>query len=88
MAHHSNFIFPDWFDKTFGKVIESPNFHKVHHQQQQVFTDSNYGNIFIFWDKLFGTFKNLPVREIKYGLEEFDTPKRQRFWYLMKSPFI
>lgn len=88
MAHHSSFVFPEWFDKTFGKIIVSPNFHKVHHHQQQVFTDSNYGNIFIVWDKLFGTYKNLSVHEIKYGLEEFDTAERQSFWFLLKSPFI
>jgi sterol desaturase/sphingolipid hydroxylase (fatty acid hydroxylase superfamily) len=62
--------------------------HKIHHHQQQVFTDSNYGLIFIFWDKLFNTYKELPVEEIKYGLEEFDNPERQTFWYLLKSPFI
>ncbi len=88
MAHHSNFILPAWFDNTFGKIIVSPNFHKVHHHQQQVFTDSNYGNIFIFWDKLFGTYKSLPVQEITYGLEEFDTAERQSFWFLLKSPFL
>ncbi len=88
LAHHSIFIFPTWFDNTFGKIIVSPNFHKVHHHQNQEFTDSNYGNIFIFWDKLFGTYKTLPVNEIKYGLEEFDTDKRQSFWFLLKSPFM
>jgi sterol desaturase/sphingolipid hydroxylase (fatty acid hydroxylase superfamily) len=88
MAHHSSFIFPQWFDNSFGKVIVSPNFHKVHHHQQQTFTDSNYGNIFTFWDKLFGTYKQLPVTEIKYGLQEFDTAERQNFWFLLKSPFI
>lgn len=88
IAHHSSFVFPEWFDNTFGKIIVSPNFHKVHHHQQQVFTDSNYGNIFIVWDKLFGTYKSLPVHEIKYGLEEFDTAERQNCWFLLKSPFI
>jgi sterol desaturase/sphingolipid hydroxylase (fatty acid hydroxylase superfamily) len=88
IAHHSAFTFPTWFDNTFGKVIVSPNFHKVHHHQNQEFTDTNYGNIFIFWDKFFGTFKTLPVSEIKYGLAEFDTDERQSFWYLLKSPFM
>jgi sterol desaturase/sphingolipid hydroxylase (fatty acid hydroxylase superfamily) len=88
MAHHSSFIFPEWFDKTFGKLIVSPNFHKVHHHQEQTFTDSNYGNIFIIWDKLFGTYKYLPLTSIKYGLEEFDTEERQSFWFLLKSPFM
>lgn len=88
VLHHSNFIMPKWFDKTFGKIIVSPNFHKIHHHQHQEFTDSNYGLIFIFWDKIFKTFKKIPVNEIKYGLSEFDNPNRQKFWFLLKSPFI
>lgn len=86
--HHSNYIMPKWFDKTFGKIFVSPNFHKIHHHQEQEFTDSNYGLMFIFWDKLFKTYKTLPVNQIKYGLKEFTEPKRQTFWYLLMSPFI
>ena len=88
IAQHTSFTFPAWFDNTIGKVIVSPNFHKVHHHQEQVFTDSNYGNIFIFWDKLFGTYKTLPIQDIKYGLAEFDSTERQSFWFLLKSPFL
>lgn len=88
VLHHSNFIMPNWFDKIFGKVIVSPNFHKIHHHQHQAFTDSNYGLIFIFWDKLFKTYSRLPVKEIKYGLKEFDKSNRQTFWFLLKSPFF
>lgn len=88
IAHHAQFIFPLWFDHTVGKIIVSPNFHKVHHHQNQKYTDSNYGNIFIFWDKLFGTYKNIPLKDIKYGLEEFDSAERQSFWFLLKSPFL
>jgi sterol desaturase/sphingolipid hydroxylase (fatty acid hydroxylase superfamily) len=87
-AQHSNFIFPEWTDKIFGKLIISPNLHKVHHHQKQDYTDSNYGNIFVFWDKIFGTYKVLPVVNIKFGLEEFDDPKKQNAWYLIKSPFL
>jgi len=88
VLHHTNFIMPKWFDRTFRKIIVSPNFHKIHHHQQQEFTDSNYGLMFIFWDKLFKTFKKIPVDEITYGLSEFDKPDRQKFWFLLKSPFI
>ncbi|WP_295668955.1 sterol desaturase family protein [uncultured Mucilaginibacter sp.] len=87
-AQHSNFIFPVWTDKVLGKIFASPNFHKVHHHKDQQFTDSNYGNLFIVWDKLYGTFKYLPVKDIKYGLEEFDGPEQQRLFFLLKSPFL
>ena len=49
-----------------------PNFHKVHHEQDQFYTDSNYGTLFIIWDRIFGTFKIKPVSEINYGLKEFE----------------
>lgn len=88
VLHHTKFTMPQWFDKTFGQVIVSPNFHKVHHHQDQEFTDSNYGLLFIFWDKLFKTFKQIPVSEIVFGLEEFNPPERQSVGFLLKSPFM
>ena len=88
IAQHANIQLPDWIDKSFGKVFITANIHKVHHEQNQFYTDSNFADIFIFWDKLFGTYKYLPVKNIRYGLKEFEAEKKQTFWYLMISPFI
>lgn len=85
---HSNLKFPTWLDKTVGLVFTTPNLHKIHHEQDQYYTDSNYADILILWDKLFGSFKYKPVADIKLGLKEFDTPRQQTFWYGMISPFV
>jgi len=85
---HTNLSFPKWLDKTVGLIFVTPNFHKMHHEQDQHYTDSNFSDIFIIWDRLFGTFTYKPVREVKYGLAEFEDKKKQSFLYLMKSPFI
>ncbi len=85
---HANLKFPTWIDKTFGLIFTTPNLHKVHHEQDQYYTDSNFSDIFILWDRIFGTYKYKPVEQIKFGLKEFDDPKKQSFWYLMISPFI
>lgn len=85
---HTNLTFPRWLDKTAGLIFVTPNFHKVHHEQDQYYTDSNFSDIFILWDKIFGTFKYKPVQEMKYGLAEFDDKKKQSFFYLLISPFI
>lgn len=85
---HSNIRFPVWLDKTIGKVFTTPNLHKIHHEQDQHYTDSNYSDIFILWDRLFGTFKYKPVDQLNIGLKEFEGDKKQTFWYLMKSPFM
>jgi sterol desaturase/sphingolipid hydroxylase (fatty acid hydroxylase superfamily) len=88
IAQHANILLPEWTDRIFGKVFITPNIHKVHHEQNQYYTDSNFADIFVFWDKLFGTYKYLPVASIRYGLKEFENDKKQTFWYLIISPFI
>ena len=85
---HSNIKFPVWLDKTLGLVFTTPNMHKVHHEQDQYYTDSNYSDIFIIWDRIFGTFKYKPPSEIKFGLKEFEEHGKQGFWYLIRSPFM
>ncbi|HTH57181.1 MAG TPA: sterol desaturase family protein [Cyclobacteriaceae bacterium] len=39
------------------KVIVTPSHHRVHHAINPEYLDKNYGQIFIFWDKWFGTFQ-------------------------------
>jgi sterol desaturase/sphingolipid hydroxylase (fatty acid hydroxylase superfamily) len=85
---HSNLRYPKWLNNTLGLVFVMPDHHRVHHQQEQFYTDSNFADIFIIWDRLFGTFKMMPVEQMKYGLVEFEGEKKQSFLYLMKSPFI
>lgn len=85
---HANLRYPKWLNNTLGLVFVMPDHHRVHHQQEQFYTDSNFADIFIIWDRLFGTFKMMPVEQMKYGLVEFEGEKKQSFLYLMKSPFI
>ena len=42
-----------WIDRVFV----TPSNHRVHHGQNQVYIDRNYGGIVILWDRLFGTFQ-------------------------------
>lgn len=85
---HANLNYPKWLNSSLGLLFVMPDHHRVHHQQEQIYTDSNYADIFIIWDRLFGTFKMMPVEDMKYGLAEFDTDEKQSFLYLIKSPFI
>lgn len=42
-----------WFEWLFV----SPSNHRVHHAQNPVYMDRNYGGVLIIWDRLFGTFQ-------------------------------
>lgn len=85
---HANLKYPSWLNHTFGLLFVMPDHHRVHHHQEQIYTDSNFADIFIIWDRIFGTFKLIPVEQMKYGLAEFEGDKKQSFLYLMKSPFL
>ncbi len=39
------------------KIIVTPSHHRVHHAINKEYLDKNLSQIFIFWDKLFGTFQ-------------------------------
>ena len=41
----------------FEKFMVTPSHHRVHHAINPEYMDKNYGQIFIFWDKIFGTFQ-------------------------------
>ncbi len=51
------------------KIIVTPSHHRVHHALNPEYLDKNYGQIFIFWDKWFGTFQEeLPKIKPVYGI--------------------
>ena len=51
------------------QIIVTPSHHRVHHAINPEYIDKNLSQIFIFWDKLFGTFqKELPEVPPVYGI--------------------
>lgn len=51
-------------------VLVTPSHHRVHHGRNIPYLDRNYGIMFIFWDRLFGSFEaEDPVGEpVRYGV--------------------
>ena len=48
-------------------IFNTPSHHRVHHGANPQYIDKNYGNLFIIWDRIFGTFE--PEDEpVKFGL--------------------
>jgi hypothetical protein len=48
-------------------IFITPSHHGVHHASNEKYLDKNYGDIFVFWDKLFGTFQQEEEKP-RYGL--------------------
>lgn len=50
-------------------IFATPSNHRVHHGSNHRYLDRNMGMVFIFWDKLFGTYTK-ETETVKYGLTE------------------
>src|SRR6185503_2846160 len=85
---HANISLPPKLDKAISFIVVSPNMHKVHHHWKQPYTDSNYGAVFSFWDRLLGTFMKLDKKDIRYGLDQYyPNEKDEDLLSLLKKPF-
>ena len=85
---HANIKLHKKVDKILSYVLVSPDMHKVHHHYVLPYTDSNYGNIFSIWDRLFGTFMTLDRESIVYGVDTFpDEEANGKIGELLKQPF-
>jgi alkylglycerol monooxygenase len=52
-------------------IIVTPSHHRVHHAINDIYLDKNLGQIFIFWDKIFGTFQEeLEEEPPVYGVKK------------------
>jgi sterol desaturase/sphingolipid hydroxylase (fatty acid hydroxylase superfamily) len=66
------------------KVIVTPSHHRVHHAINPEYMDKNYGQIFIFWDKWFGTFQE----ELKDVPPVYGVTRPVRTWNPIKINFL
>ena len=48
-------------------IFNTPSHHRVHHGANEQYIDKNYGNLFIIWDRMFGTFEPEKAN-VRYGL--------------------
>ncbi|MDG1527676.1 MAG: sterol desaturase family protein [Polaribacter sp.] len=85
---HANIKINKDVDKALSYVIISPDMHKIHHHNMLPYTDSNYGNIFSIWDRIFGTYLYLEREKIVYGVDTFpDEKTNSSLVELLKQPF-
>lgn len=85
---HANISLPKKIDAILSYFIVSPDMHKIHHHYKLPYTDSNYGNIFSVWDRLFGTFLYMNSEKVIYGIDTHMQPiENNRLPNLLKIPF-
>ncbi len=87
--NHANISLPKWLDNFLSWFVVSPDMHKVHHHYMQPLTDTNYGNIFSFWDRIFGTYVYVKdIKSLQYGIDIYmKEEENNRIKKLLQIPF-
>jgi len=85
---HANIKLPKRVDFVLSYILVSPDMHKIHHHYVLPYTDSNYGNIFSIWDRLFGTYMKMDREDLIYGVDVFPNElENGNVLELLKQPF-
>ncbi len=74
---HGNTRFPEWLERLLRPVVITLGLHLVHHSISPGEANANFGAVFSFWDRLFGTYAQLsPAQQhrIVFGVAEL--PRR------------
>jgi len=88
LFHHSNLRLPIRLERILNKVLVTPRMHGIHHSQVRRETNSNYGVVFPWWDRVHRTLGlNIPQAEIAIGIPGYSQPGDNRLGNALLMPF-
>jgi sterol desaturase/sphingolipid hydroxylase (fatty acid hydroxylase superfamily) len=88
VIEHANVRIPRVLDRALVWFWVTPDMHKVHHSRERAETDSNYANLFSFFDRLFRTFTPSSRGPfVRYGIQGYDAPEHQSIGAVLWLPF-
>lgn len=86
---HANVRLPRKIERILRLFVVTSDMHRIHHSSSPLETNSNYGDIFPWWDHLFGTFRFLEWDEqekMELGLEYFRRPEECTLAAVLMQP--
>ncbi len=81
LFHHANIHLYGRLDQILSLVLVTPRMHHAHHHALQRDTDSNYGNLFSFWDRIFNSYNaRIFSKNAKIGVEGVSEKSFRNLW--------
>ena len=89
MFHHSNWRLSLGLERILNYVIVTPRMHGIHHSIVERETDSNWGTIFCWWDKIHRSLRrDISQAEITIGVAAFRDEHELTVGRLLALPFM
>lgn len=88
LFHHSNWRLPIACERLLNLAFVTPRMHGIHHSIVQRETNSNWGTIFCWWDKLHRTLRrDIPQDAITIGVAAYRDERELSVLKLLALPF-
>lgn len=58
---HANKSLPAAVERVLRWIVITPDLHRIHHSQERAEQNLNYGQLFPWWDQIFGTYRSTPA---------------------------
>src|SRR5437868_6554612 len=58
---HANAALPGWMETLLRRLVITPDMHRIHHSEDIADRNRNFGIVFPWWDRLFGTYLPEPA---------------------------
>lgn len=87
---HANVSVPPWIDAGLRRFLNTPDMHRIHHSDEQSEQSTNFGVVFPWWDRLFGTYRPQPAAghdNMGVGLREIDMKQGVSLIGMLALPF-
>ncbi len=91
MFNHGNIYLPANLDRVLRRIVVTPDMHRIHHSIYVDETNSNFGFNLPWWDRLLGTYREIPKDGhlgMTIGIDLFRERKYLNFHWLLIQPFL
>jgi sterol desaturase/sphingolipid hydroxylase (fatty acid hydroxylase superfamily) len=91
LFNHSNIQLPRTAEGPVRHVLVTPAMHRIHHSARMAETNSNYGTLLPWWDRLLGTYLAEPNHGqagMTIGLGQWQDDQPRRLGFSLRMPFL
>lgn len=87
---HANQSLPARVERILRQVVVTPDLHRIHHSEEFLEQNRNFGQFFPWWDRLLRTYAATPVRGtdgLVIGVKELGSTDTMPVPYMLTEPF-
>lgn len=87
---HANVRMPHGLERGLRRIFITPEMHRIHHSADLVEQSTNFGDVFPWWDRFFGTYRHDPAaghERMKIGLAELGDHRGLNVLAMLALPF-